>query len=152
MGFTRYWTFKKGSEKNYQKALTEIRKIIIAKKSILAGGDGEGAPEIRGKISFNGKGDEDSHESFFLALGLKENEDFNFCKTAQKPYDVVVSACLCVLAYRLGTGIEVSVDGDYEDWVAGAKLATKVLGIKIPNPKDPTSVVFIKEAENVQAS
>jgi len=148
MGFTRYWTLNlQGSEKNYKKALTDIRKIVKAKTNILAGGHGEGKPNLKGNICFNGIGPDQDHETFLLCKILSDSPDsFNFCKTAQKPYDVVVSACLVVLAHYMGEDVKVSVDGDQEDWVEGVKLANKVLKKKFPNPLDPTSVRFIKES------
>ena len=43
MGYTQYWLLKsEGSEKNYKLALADIRKILAAKKNLLAGGDGNG--------------------------------------------------------------------------------------------------------------
>jgi len=71
-------------------------------------------------IRFNGKDDE-GHETFMLT---PDPSDFNFCKTAQKPYDLVVVAILCLLAHRTDTGV--SSDGDRSDWAEGLKLAQRV--------------------------
>lgn len=92
-------------------------------------GDAGTKPEITPDIAFNGIEDE-SHESFVLpASGLG---DFEFCKTAQKPYDEVVVAALARLAEV--EGIKVSSDGNAADWEDGVKLASKVLGRKVSNP------------------
>lgn len=92
-------------------------------------GDAGTKPEITPDIAFNGIEDK-SHESFVLpASGLG---DFEFCKTAQKPYDEVVVAALARLAEV--SGIKVSSDGNAADWEDGVKLASKVLGRKVSNP------------------
>ena len=71
-------------------------------------------------IRFNGKSGE-GHETFLLTA---DPSDFNFCKTAQKPYDIVVVAILCLLAHR--TNVEVSSDGGISDWTDGLALAQRV--------------------------
>lgn len=62
----------------------------------------------------------------------RPNTYWNFCKTNRHPYDVVVSACLCVMAER--SGVQVSGDGDEVIWVEGAKWASRVLGREVANP------------------
>jgi hypothetical protein len=48
-----------------------------------------------------------------------------FCKTAYKPYDKVVVACLCYLA---DAGVlTASSDGGPEDWTDGLELARSAL-------------------------
>lgn len=93
-------------------------------------------------MSFNGC-EEQSHETFRLGAKPvdvdtpwnKGNEKiFDFCKTARKPYDTVVVACLAALADILGDDIEVSSDGSPEDWKDGVKLASLTLKRKIKNP------------------
>ena len=51
------------------------------------------------------------HESFFLT---PETTNWNFCKTARKPYDLLVCAVL-LSAYNI-LGYELSSDGGFEDW------------------------------------
>lgn len=148
MGYTHYWRFGAFiGEKEYKKALQEIRKLVKASPIPLANGMGdEGTkPEVGATVSFNGVG-EDAHETFLLRKDpilvatkpdrypSEEFSRFNFCKTAQKPYDVVVVACLCVLQERLGKSIEVSSDGDAEEWEDGRVLAEKVLGRSVKTP------------------
>jgi len=132
LGYTHYWKKeKKVNKKEYADALKDIAKIVKANSNILAGpsGDSGTKPEITPDIAFNGIEDE-SHESFVLpASGLG---DFEFCKTAQKPYDEVVVAALARLAEV--DGIKVSSDGSAADWEDGVKLASKVLGRKVKNP------------------
>lgn len=146
MGYTHYWNFippKRGEtakvEKAYQKAIKECAKI--ARTYYLANGGISGysahtEPGSYGGLKVNGKGD-DMHEDFIMREYFKENfEDhtnplvntgFHFCKTAQKPYDIVVVACLIVIANRLPNNISVDSDGNTDDWQDGLKLAQRIL-------------------------
>lgn len=148
MGYTHYWYLnQKGDEEKYQRALKDIRKIIHVRRTSLADGMGEGKPVYEKEISINGKGDQ-SHETFFLppdlansqvhvsGIGQEGNFCFNFCKTAYKPYDEIVTACLSILFMHLGKDVRVSSDGDASDWERGIKFAEMVLCVKVPNPLD----------------
>ena len=112
MGYTRYWA---RTEKPITEDFVEgVKEIIIdsAKKGIaIRGWDGTGEPEITlNRISFNGnmKADRDlSHESFVLDNVAK---DFDFCKTARKPYDYTVRKVL-KLAKDYDLVTKVSSDG-----------------------------------------
>ena len=42
-------------------------------------------------------------------------EGFSFCKTARKPYDVVVCATLIAIKHHLGDYVSVSSDGDFDN-------------------------------------
>ncbi len=134
MGYTHYWE-KRGdvNEESYAAALKDIAKIVISEKAILANGSGDkgSKPKVSGGITFNGIGDE-SHETFALPPKAKMLAS-DFCKTNQKPYDVVVVAALSRLAEV--EGIKIGSDGDAEEWKAGVALASKVLGRKVANPK-----------------
>ena len=149
MGYTHYWYLNpNGDEKNYSKAKRAIAKIIRSRKHSVSLGDGCGnrgsKPVIDGKIWFNGI-EENSHETFCLfdKLADLENENensyvsrnekgyvFTFCKTAYKPYDVVVTACLIALRYYMGNDVRVNSDGEKKDWFAGLRLAKDALGLK----------------------
>jgi len=82
-------------------------------------------------ISLNGT-KEFGHESFNLPEFFSAGSDF--CKTARKPYDTVVVACLIVLKHYLGDNVRVASDGDSEDWDSGLFLARMALRIKTDNP------------------
>ena len=78
------------------------------------------------EIRFNGREEGDrGHETFSLqrksdkrledyASRLARKYIFDFCKTARKPYDIVVCCLLVILKHRLGNMIEISSDG--KDW------------------------------------
>lgn len=72
------------------------------------------------EIRFNGVWDL-GHETFYLST---KRSDFEFCKTARKPYDTVVVAILCLLHHH--TEIEVSSDGEPSDWERGLEFARLV--------------------------
>jgi hypothetical protein len=151
MGYTHYWEFKspkKGqadkTEALYQSALKDCARIVKAYYAVNGGLSGFTAHTPIGKyggLKVNGKGDE-AHEDFTLREHFSDNFEENkydlvdgFCKTARKPYDVAVVACLIVLKYRLGDRFEVSSDGYSDDWQDGLRLAKNILklkGLKIP--------------------
>lgn len=129
MGYTHYWTIKEGITQDEWKKALQLCKTIVeaAPAGVLAGGAGEEGtdPTVGGTICFNGIG-ENSHETFYLgstpgedAMPTKEGL-FSFCKTAQKPYDSTVCACLIALKCVLGDKVEVSSDGDIPgEWESG---------------------------------
>jgi hypothetical protein len=83
-------------------------------------------------VSLNGFG-ENSHETFYLD---KDFSGFNFCKTARKPYDAVVTACLIHLKDCYGDAVTIGSDGDWSDleWKEGASLYRNATGRDAENP------------------
>jgi hypothetical protein len=136
MGYTHYWrNGANASAENeaYGRALEVAGQIVRSSRDILAGADGTGRPEIGDGLVFNGIGDE-SHETFYLPANAQELTDFDFCKTACKPYDVVAVAVLCTIAHVAPGCLAVSSDGQPEDWTEGLALARKVTGLPIGLP------------------
>lgn len=87
-------------------------------------------------IRFNGV-DEDGHETFVVeqkfSIGSYESQDddgkyFSFCKTARKPYDTVVVACLIILKHYFGEDLRLSSDGYAEEWEEGLRAVKECLG------------------------
>lgn len=143
MGYTHYWTFKtKPNAVAYARAIRDINKLARYKKDILSGYSAHAPVGVYGGALINGIR-EDSHEDFSLP-GLPQDAmnplwqggrgGFNFCKTAMKPYDVVIVAALAILKYRLGDKIDISSDGTPKDWKEGVNLARKVTRLRIKNP------------------
>lgn len=131
MGYTHYW--------NHTKPITP--ELIDAAKKILAKVQERGIllafeydhptdPPVANSegIRFNGIGDE-GHETFHFRPGVA----FAFCKTACKPYDVVVVAMLATIDH-LGLA-EVSSDGNVSDWQDGVRLAREATGLDIRVPR-----------------
>lgn len=141
MGYTHYWEFtpKDGAkyiETQYQKALIACQKIARRAKRDgykLSGYTAHTAIGAYGGLNINGKGD-DGHETFTLREHYNQNDGSDWCKTAQKPYDDVVVACLATLKYYLKNNIRVDSDGVKKEWDQGTELASKWLYRKIRNP------------------
>jgi hypothetical protein len=142
MGYTDYWEFNKVKglkakdiETLYQKAIKDCARIIkhSSTKIRLSGYTSHTKVGEYGGIDFNGVGDY-SHENFYLREHFNQNEAFNFCKTAQKPYDIVVVACLATLKYHLKESITVSSDGRSTEWNNGVELAKVILKRAVKNP------------------
>jgi len=81
-----------------------------------------------------------SHETFHLEQNPQpfypSQKDvngyiFKFCKTARKPYDLIVQACLLVYKHYSPDTISLGSDGDDEEWKLSEKFVTDVLGYKI---------------------
>jgi len=108
MGYTHYWRSQKRFTDNEWNTLREkVKKVLDAYGELVT------PPLVDSEvIRFNGIGD-DGHETFLLT---KQFQDFEFCKTRQKPYDLVV--CLVLLAVDEFTPgvLHISSDGVPEDW------------------------------------
>jgi len=159
MGYTHYYQVNKKAiqgnteklEAKYQLALkkcqaiakaynSELKAIDVKHPNRLSGYTVHSKPGQYGGLFINGTG-EHAHEDFCLREHLKENAS-EFCKTAHKPYDQVVVACLIVLKHYLGPAFEVNSDGDACDWKDGLSLAkqvTKLKTLKVPKSIEVTS-------------
>ena len=134
MGFTHYWRYspqtKVTSKTQAQVVIDEISILLdkLPKSIVLRGGLGTGKPVFTtNEINFNGDGNKDlDHETFYFAFTGKELE-FAFCKTARKPYDLMV--CLCLLSLKDNLpGFNFSSDGDLEDWQPAIDFYTEHIG------------------------
>ena len=114
-------------------ARTIIEYATTQDKIQLADGMGEklGGWEVTDSVvSFNGYG-ADSHETFYWSL---DEKGFNFCKTARKPYDAIVTACLIHLKECYGSAVDIGSDGDWSEWRDGARLYRNALGLEAVDP------------------
>ena len=121
MGYTHY--FKAEKELNLEEKQRKLLKQVLEEHSDILQGwedaDGLIGPMLTDdSLNINGIGD-DSHENLLIQFG--EKFDFNFCKTATKPYDLPVMKCLIILATL--DGFTFSSDGDEEDWQEGLDWA-----------------------------
>jgi hypothetical protein len=132
MGYTHYWEVADISKHSKRPSAVISAMVKIAKNSPvpLAGGDGTGEPKAsRKEIVFNGRSPDD-YETFLFP----GDAGHNFCKTGQRPYDIVVTACLAAAKDIYGSEIKVSSDGSPEEWEPGVALASRVLRRVIRNP------------------
>lgn len=124
MGYTHYWTIKEPISADAFAKLQEGIKAIT--KTANEAGISISNESTDGTIGFNGAG-RDAHETFVIQLG---DTGFNFCKTAAKPYDAVVTASLIHAKKIFGDAIEISSDGSWLDWQGGRLLYETVFDIQ----------------------
>jgi len=147
MGYTHYYGHKRVTKKVWDDIVKDVKVIManLPKYSLSSGGyypdvelklaDGMGKvgtkPIINGDvIVFNGLGPQYSHETFKLLR--KGSDGFYFCKTARKPYDLVVQACLLIYKYHSPGTIHLESDGDDSAWKAAIGFVNKLFGYKLP--------------------
>lgn len=89
-------------------------------------------------IHFNGNPAKDEdHEDFLLyKKGFSQAQQihpgdghplFNFCKTAEKPYDLLVCSVLTVVNYYAPGAYEIKSDGDVVDWLPALEFVRQTI-------------------------
>lgn len=140
MGYTHYWTMTRDlTVDEWTEVQQDIGDILtyIENVSGVPLGNGEGKRRSRPTMDaagfmFNGIGD-DAHETFGITRKrIKQWEGGtlggDFCKTARKPYDIAVTACLCYLDSCLEPrGFDVSSDGHGRNFMDGLEAARQAL-------------------------
>lgn len=196
MGYTHYWYRHKEIEpQTFSRIARDFRCLLPVFKNLniqLAGGEGDGEPEIDDEIiCFNGSRhcghpkdtsiaipwpakdatgiavpgedvrsgswpagvllqkracDGDcSYETFCLPRVFTDSEwqkpenglYFDFCKTAFRPYDMAVTACLVIAKHYLQDRIVVRSDGDDDQWQDAKWLCQIELGYGLDFHLDP---------------
>lgn len=141
MGYTHYWNQKRDYTKDQWKQICEDIQLILNDVEHVQGiplANGNGDPGTHpildaNEIYFNGLGD-DSHETFCVykkrppapAHRKRSERGWDFCKTARKPYDLAVTACLSYLSSVVESH-DVSSDGDGADFIEGVEEARRAL-------------------------
>ena len=128
MGYTHYFNFiEEPSREKFIEFAEGVKQLVAtAQEAGIEIADEEYGDD---KIVFNGVG-ANSHETFFVSA---DGVDFNFCKTAQKPYDTAVTASLILAKKIFGDNIKISSDGDWSDWESGQLLYESVFNIQPEN-------------------
>jgi hypothetical protein len=156
-GYSHYWTWKRPpTSAELEPCLVEMEKIADADRDILTGIDERWGSKavfrttapfdevgVMPTIMFNGVG-ELSYETFGFPLSpFAGDAEFSWVKTAWRPYDEVVVACLIVARDHFPKEVlEISSDGTWAvDWAKGAALYEKVLGREAHDPLPPASFV-----------
>jgi hypothetical protein len=140
MGYTHYFSHKKTSKKKWMDILADCKKLHEADDvSLCHYGDDNDSPVFnQAQICFNGMGS-DGHETFqVLRAGVpqrlpspSEDKGFQFCKTARKPYDTLVCACLLVYMQHSPDTMDLGSDGDPSDWKDAENFVKDLLGYDI---------------------
>lgn len=159
MGYTHYFTQKRDLKVSEMERLVDAAEKIIAASGVpvLFEFDSNEPPELSPDcIRFNGKLD-DGHETFMLPKTRPakqkwedaQDRGFQFCKTARKPYDVVVAAALCAVSQIVPSAFFIQTDGDVEDWEHGVALFNKACGASLKTDELPwfTSLIYKRYSE-----
>lgn len=129
MGYSHYWVLNKEFDDTNWKQFLDGAVWIVGTATdagiAIANDSAENAIFINGVA-------EGAHETFGIT---KKDIGFNFCKTAEKPYDTVVTALLILLKEILGSEVKITSDGTWEDWQGGQLLYETVFD------KQPDSVL-----------
>ena len=151
MGYTHYWTSKDFTQKQWDKFKFVCDKLLnnLPKKTNIAGGSSSDLPLIINRnskdefefsnkcICFNGDTPHQlklnhydlSHETFLIEnVNDGGINDWSFCKTARKPYDLLV--CACLIAAHKYLGFEIKSDGDLSDWKPAFDYYAETMEIK----------------------
>lgn len=86
--------------------------------------------QIDNRIRFNGV-DDDGHETFLVDKSPSSN--WEFCKSARKPYDAAVGCCLIILKNANPKKFTFRSDGGYEDWEDVIETYNEIFGQKPAN-------------------
>jgi hypothetical protein len=146
MGYTHYWTFEPNKIKDTEvlrkkfeqasKTIEEAAKFINVNKSYkICGGLGEGKPILNEtEIWFNGERAKDlDHETFKIHWSDPNilGDYRGFCKTARKPYDLLVCFTLLVFADTFPEDVfSFSSDGEFsnQEWQRAIEFYTDFTG------------------------
>lgn len=135
MGYTHYFPHERVSKSVWTDIVAGCKRACkLSGVRLVHEYDGEDLPPTFNKddVWFNGVGD-DGHETF--ALHRVGSGGFEFCKTARKPYDLAVTACLLIYKHFSPGTMELSSGGDRKDWQAGKELAERALGLAVEIPE-----------------
>jgi hypothetical protein len=126
VGYTHYWKVKEMLEVS-PKQRELIDEVLKEHADVL-----EVETNTNRELVLNGI-EENSHETFAIEFGKKV--EFEFCKTARKPYDIPV--CKILLILRYSKGFELSSDGDIDEkdieGDTGWAVANKWLNTRLEN-------------------
>jgi len=161
MGYTHYWKTKNHTPEQWETFVDVCKKLAenLPKRSNtaggyystdvidIAGGNGEGEPTFNNEmVDFNGRGDDLMHETFRICGDPEFNPSNDFCKTARKPYDLLVVACLIaasqILGYRFCSD-GFNSDGTCDDLQPGIDFYNQVV-----QPNEPITQVILWEQRN----
>jgi len=141
MGYTHYWSRPKTfTVKSFTAAAADCERVVKSLKCQVQRESDDTTPAVfsRDSVRFNGVGDA-GHETFAIPRvftriyeGQKSDKDgwSDFCKTAAKPYDLAVCACLVVFKHHYEEKFIVASDGDdgHESWPEARAACHAVLG------------------------
>lgn len=127
MGYSHYFPQTRSfTDTEWSTIQQSAKKLFTECSDFLANGMGDvdTEPEANdAEILFNGIEDM-SYEPFSVS---KEHDDsYNFCKTAERPYDIAVVAMLVLINTYAPGVLKIESDGNGGDWKEGLSLAKKI--------------------------
>ena len=142
MGYSNYIRQSKDfTDTEWTAITTDIRKLfenlpaVIPDKGI-PGDSGEvlkiddqdgGPPIVNDKhVLFNGAGYFGADHETFELTKQRMDDGFSFCKTARKPYDLAVQACMLIAMYHAPYTIKISSNGGADEWTTAANLLSSI--------------------------
>jgi len=132
MGYTHYFKHEKVSKEVWADIVEDCFDACQSTEvSIIDDRDDSDPKFTKEHIWFNGIND-DGYETFVLEKN--GSDGFAFCKTARKPYDLLVCICLAIYNHHSPTTIDLNSDGFNNDgteepgWVNAKQIVKTVLG------------------------
>jgi|6_EtaG_2_1085325.scaffolds.fasta_scaffold11891_9 hypothetical protein len=132
MGYTHYWHIDEDLKEFPEEAINLIKDLVDDELI-----DQSDIDITNSFINFNGVG-ENAHENCFIKLPTKrqsyllndhKGKFFGFCKTARKPYDVIVMRVLLVLKFYLKDKMVISSDGSFNiEWRISIDEVSRLCG------------------------
>lgn len=152
MGYTHYFKQNKPVSNEQWEAFEKDAKIVIdyVQKNlgvVLTSDDSNGIILNSERINLNGDSSCDlDHETFYLT---KDYREFNFCKTARKPYDIAVCSLLLLAHEHMPNHHDIGSDGGFEEWQESMELNANLFGraYKLPEGVDSSDEVHEFEEE-----
>ncbi|CAI7571440.1 unnamed protein product [Penicillium discolor] len=141
MGYTHYYAILGWDTPEWQKAWTQLIQDvpnIIKEARVPLSGPTEDEDEITPVVMDSEKGinlngvTRNAHETFILC----KPGEWTFCKTARKPYDVVVTSILLRIWMLAPKNLDLGSDGGYEDWADARDLCATLW------PGEPTDTMW----------
>lgn len=141
MGYTHYFPHTECTEEAWHNIIEDCTKLFDNRPKGLIrlrhyNGQGDYHDEMtsfaqcvgEGELAFNGHPGVMAHETFALYQG--GSDGFAFTKTARKYYDLMVCGCLIAYHFHSAETIEISSDGEWDDWGDAMALVIETLGAK----------------------
>lgn len=143
----RYKQVKAATQKQWAKIKADVEKLLLTLPPVSESAGGKfshftlmiaNAAGVPGtlpvvtddEIALNGvEGKIDlAHESLWITRAKNTVPDADYCRTARKPYDIVVCGVLLVLQHHAPGVWDISTDGTLEDWDPAREWVEGVLG------------------------
>ena len=144
MGYTHYYTIQDITKPlRTSEIAQDIQSIILASEVPIGDGNGiqDSQPVLEHDlVQLNGIGD-DAYETLCYPPDFEWNQEvhrpgsegFAFCKTARKPYDVVVCAALLAIKHHQGDNVEICSDGEFDnEWQPAYRLYRRATRRELP--------------------